>query len=340
MEFPKGAIKGAVKSRPIRPPRKGEARLSDHDIANNGHDMRLRLFTCVLVLCALGPPAWGEPSLQTPAERLGAEETAPTAPTCLLVESAARDAGLPVEFFTRLIWRESRFRSDAVGPMTRFNARAQGIGQFMPATAAERGLLDPFNPVYALPKAAEYLSELRLRFGNLGLAAAAYNAGPGRVASWIAGSATLPDETERYVLAVTGLAAAEWKASSARDSEPTARGCEEVLASISTAPGAYVVELRNRIAQSAGQPWGVQLAAGFSRDKALNSYAAALHRLEPVVGAQEPILLQSILRSRGTRPFYQVRIGAESRMMADRLCADIRKAGRSCLVLRNNQRAG
>jgi len=44
----------------------------------------------------------------------------------------------------------------------------------MPATAAERGLLDPFDPVQALPKSAEYLKELRQDFGNLGLAAAAY----------------------------------------------------------------------------------------------------------------------------------------------------------------------
>lgn len=292
-----------------------------------------RLLTCGLILCGLSPSATGEPSLQPAAERMQ------TTPTCLLVESAARSAGLPVEFFTRLIWRESRFRPDAVGPMTRFNSRAQGIGQFMPATAAERGLLDPFNPVYALPKAAEFLSELRVRFGNLGLAAAAYNAGPGRVANWIAGSATLPDETERYVLAITGVAAADWKAS-AKDSEPTARSCEQVLASIATEPGAYVVELRNRIEQSSAQPWGVQLAAGFSKDTALNSYATALKRLEPVVGEHEPVLLQSILRSRGTRPFYQVRIGAETRMIANKLCADIRKAGRACLVLRNHQRAG
>jgi hypothetical protein len=287
-------------------------------------------FLCGLVLCVLSSPVAAEPFLPPSTE---------TTPTCLLVESAARNAGLPVEFFTRLIWRESRFRPDAVGPMTRFNARAQGIGQFMPGTAAERGLLDPFNPVYALPKAAEFLSELRLRFGNLGLAAAAYNAGPGRVASWIAGSATLPDETERYVLAITGVAAADWKTST-KDIEPGARGCEQVLASITTVPGDYVVELRNRIEQSAAQPWGVQLAAGFSKDRALNSYATALKRLEPVVGEHEPMLLQSILRSRGPRPFYQVRIGAETRTMADRLCADIRKAGRSCLVLRNHRRTG
>ena len=48
----------------------------------------------------------------------------------------------------------------------------------MPETAATRGLDDPFDPKKAIPEAAHYLSELRKQFGNLGLAAAAYNAGP------------------------------------------------------------------------------------------------------------------------------------------------------------------
>ncbi len=74
----------------------------------------------------------------------------------MMIESAARDHGLPVEFFARVIWQESRFRADAVGPVTRNGHRAQGMAQFMPATAAERGLLDPFDPVQALPKSAEF----------------------------------------------------------------------------------------------------------------------------------------------------------------------------------------
>src|SRR5215469_8632464 len=80
---------------------------------------------------------------------------------CLMIESAARANGLPLEFFARVIWQESRFQANAVGPMTRSGSRAQGIAQFMPGTASERGLLDPFNPVQALPKSAEFLAELR-----------------------------------------------------------------------------------------------------------------------------------------------------------------------------------
>src|SRR3974390_2129416 len=76
---------------------------------------------------------------------------------CLLLESAARANDLPVEFFARVIWQESRFRSDAVGPLTRTGRRALGIAQFMPATAAGLKLLNPLDPIQALPKSAEFL---------------------------------------------------------------------------------------------------------------------------------------------------------------------------------------
>ena len=65
---------------------------------------------------------------------------------CLMIEAAARANNLPLEFFARVIWQESRFQPDAIGPMTRRGQRAQGIAQFMPGTASERRLLDPFDP--------------------------------------------------------------------------------------------------------------------------------------------------------------------------------------------------
>jgi hypothetical protein len=98
---------------------------------------------------------------QTAAEN--ARETDTREAMCLMIESAARAQDLPLEFFARVIWQESRFQSDAIGPMTRRGQRAQGIAQFMPGTASERRLLDPFDPVQALPKSAEFLSELRCR---------------------------------------------------------------------------------------------------------------------------------------------------------------------------------
>ena len=129
---------------------------------------------------------------------------------CLLLESAARANDLPIEFFARVIWQESRFRADAVGPVTRSGKRALGIAQFMPGTAAERNLLNPLDPIQALPKSAEFLRELRREFGNLGLAAAAYNAGPRRIREWMAGTGPMPAETRDYVLAITGVSVEQW----------------------------------------------------------------------------------------------------------------------------------
>ena len=55
---------------------------------------------------------------------------------------------------------------------------AQGIAQFMPRTADWRDLNNPFDVIAALKASASYLRDLQIRFGDLGLAAAAYNAGP------------------------------------------------------------------------------------------------------------------------------------------------------------------
>ena len=90
-------------------------------------------------------------------------------------------------------------------------AGAQGIAQFMPQTATMRGLTNAFEPLQALRKSASYLRELRTTFrGNLGLAAAAYNAGPGQVEAWLAGRRSLPGETLAYVRIITGHTAEAW----------------------------------------------------------------------------------------------------------------------------------
>ena len=261
---------------------------------------------------------------------------------CLMIESAAKANDLPLEFFARVIWQESRFQSDAVGPVTRSGRRAQGIAQFMPGTASERRLLDPFDPVQALPKSAEFLSELRSQFGNLGLAAAAYNAGPRRVQEWLAGSGYMPQETRNYVSAITGTSVDDWAASAKNGGKNAttperapATSCRELMALLKRAPNPFVTQLEQHVKLGADRLWGVQLAAGFNRDRALAMYARAMKRLSAVIGDQDPSLLGTTWRSRGTRTFYQVRIGADTRPAADDLCNRIRHAGGACFVLRN-----
>jgi hypothetical protein len=134
-----------------------------------------------------------------------------------LAEDAAKAHGLPTDYFIRLIAYESGFNQGAVSP-----AGAVGIAQFMPSTAQDRGLKDPFDPVEALPKSAAFLSDLNRQFGNLGLAAAAYNAGSKRVLEWLDGRSNLPIETRRYVYVVTGRFAEDW----APPGAPIAKGLD------------------------------------------------------------------------------------------------------------------
>ena len=291
-----------------------------------------------ITLIGSGLAARAEDAAAKPAAQTDTREA-----ICLMIESAAKDAGLPLDFFSRVIWQESRFQPDAVGPVTRSGKRAQGIAQFMPGTASERRLLDPFDPVQALPKSAEFLRELRDQFGNLGLAAAAYNAGPRRVREWIEGTGAMPAETRNYVLAITGVSVEDWKNASAAkppQQQTSVTSCRDLMALLQRAPNPFVEGLTQRVKVGADQPWGVQLAAGFSRDRALASYARAMKRLTALIGDHDPMLLGSIWRSRGTRTFYQVRIGATTRNEANDLCQRIHRAGQACLVLRNKDVKG
>ncbi|HEY7299811.1 MAG TPA: lytic transglycosylase domain-containing protein [Xanthobacteraceae bacterium] len=131
---------------------------------------------------------------------------------CDALVASAQANGLPVAFFSNLIWQESRFHPDAVS-----RAGALGIAQFMPKTAAAVGLDDPLDPAQALPASARLLANLNHEFGNLGLAAAAYNAGGKRVTDWLSKGTTLPKETRNYVLTITGHPVEQWSPSSSQN---------------------------------------------------------------------------------------------------------------------------
>jgi hypothetical protein len=124
---------------------------------------------------------------------------------CEAVKAAAEEHDIPIGFLVRLLWQESRFRSEEVS-----SAGAQGIAQFMPQTAVEMGLKDPFDPLQAIPASARFLRKLHDQFGNLGLAAAAYNASGGKIEKWLSRRSTLPKETRAYVKIITGHKAEAW----------------------------------------------------------------------------------------------------------------------------------
>jgi len=282
-----------------------------------------------------GPDRLDSPSPTAPQSEPSASTSASI---CLLVESAAQAHGIPFEFFARLIWQESRFKASAVGPTTRGGQRAEGIAQFMPSTSRERGVLDPFDPVAALPKSAEFLQELHAQFGNLGLAAAAYNAGARRVRDWLNGHGSLPGETRNYVIAITGRSADDWAAATRGhgDLAPTKRtSCGELMAMLKELPSPFAGELERRVREGTERPWSVELSAGFGRERVLAAYAAVEKSYRAILENRDPIIFESKFLSRGTQTFYQVRVGADTRAAANELCGALRKVGGVCLVLRN-----
>jgi hypothetical protein len=247
---------------------------------------------------------------------------------CRTLAQAAADNELPEEFFTRLIWQESRFDPAAISP-----AGAQGIAQFMPQTAATRGLTNAFEPLQALRESAGYLRELRTTFrGNLGLAAAAYNAGPSQVEAWLAGRRSLPGETQAYVRIVTGYAAEAWA------SQPLPQ-----LQSSSTPTGARCVELAKLMIDSprrrlpltsdpAWGPWGVQLAGNWSEGRVLATYEQLRRKYDAVLGDRLPLVLYA---RRHDLPTFAVRVSEKNRADANALCAKLLAAGGACVVFRN-----
>jgi hypothetical protein len=256
---------------------------------------------------------------------------------CQTLQSAARSNDLPLEYLTRLIWQESRFNAHEIS-----RAGAQGIAQFMPETAAGVGLVHPFDVAEAITKSAELLRSLRSRFGNLGLAAAAYNAGPKRIADWLAGHRGLPRETQAYVLLVTGHAAQEWTAYVERQSLnlPDAMQCPQI-AKLFANDGLETprsAAARDNAKSENGSTevhtlWGVQLIGGNSQISVLDSYHQLQRKYQSVLGSHQPLVIRSQVGRNAS--WYRVRIATQTLAEAEQLCGSLRAAGGSCLVQRN-----
>lgn len=248
------------------------------------------------------------------------------APTriCALIRESADRHRLPRDFFARLIWKESRFDVRALSPVG-----AQGIAQFMPATARERGLADPYDPEQAIPASAHFLADLRDDLGNLGLAAAGYNGGPDRVARWLVSGGYLPGETIDYVQSIT-FRPVEWFRSKGREVEdrPLEKG-----KSFEEACRRLPVIATRAMGVSTRSPWGAQVAAGTSRSAAAKAFQRARARSGEAFGGRGPIYVRS--RKVGGRHLWTARLGAGSRGEASAICDAIKRKGGYCVVRRN-----
>jgi hypothetical protein len=248
---------------------------------------------------------------------------------CSAIARSARMFGLPPDYFARLIWQESHFNANALS-----YAGAEGIAQFMPATGRFNGLRNAYNPAESLWRSARYLAELRQKFGNLGLAAAAYNGGENRVARFVAGTGYLAVQTIDYVETITGTPVAEWLAGNVPTSDyalqkdkPFAEACLALAETAKfekfTPPSAIV------------QPWGIQLAQFFSQATARRAFDRLQLRYASVLGDEELMLVVKRNPNFGPRLRYTAEVGRNSRDAAAKLCASLNKAGGACLVVRN-----
>ncbi len=287
--------------------------------------MRRNSVTILLAACA---------ALLAPSFALAEEEKAESDDPksllpriCELIEVNADKHGLPREFFARLIWKESRFDHRAVSPVG-----AEGVAQFMPATAKARGLGDSFDIEQAIPASASLLADLKRGFGNLGLAAAAYNAGEGRISNWLGSGGFLPLETEDYVLDITGEPAETF---SDRNRQINNKPLAEKLSFREGCLKLPVIKTRTiPMAKIARKPWAIQVAGNFRRSAAVGQW----ERMRKQIGggvAKERVYVNRVRSPIGRRGIYTVRIGAENRGEADRICASLRSRGGACVVLKN-----
>ena len=277
--------------------------------------------TSLLALGLLWP--WTVNAAPEPREALAAR-------VCAAAEAQAKTNSLDPSFFARLLWRESLFDPNVVSPKG-----AQGIAQFMPETAAKRGLVDPFDPIAAVSASAAYLAELKKSFGNMGLAAAAYNAGEKRVSDWLGGKTGLPQETRDYVAFITGHQADEWREVIA----------EFPIPSIGSAPGfaANCVALATRKQELAGNhirsapaaPWGALLAVNFDESTAVAMFRRLKLRFPGVLANRDPLIARKRNLSRGSRRLTYVMLGEQSRESAITTCEKLKASGAPCIVRKN-----
>ena len=172
---------------------------------NGGQDFASQLTaatSAAVPATAVAPAAQTGATMALSGATAGASSLPPGVPYGAEITAAARKYGLDPALLAGLVRQESNFDPTAGSP-----AGARGLTQLMPATAASLGVTDVTDPAQALEGGAKYLSQQLAAFdGDVTLALAAYNAGPGAVQRY--GGVPPYAETQAYVQKVQAFAAA------------------------------------------------------------------------------------------------------------------------------------
>lgn len=234
---------------------------------------------------------------------------------------------MPEAFLARLIWQESQFDPVALSP-----AGAEGIAQFMPGTGRLRKLQNAFDPAEALARSAEYLRFLTDKFGNLGLAAAAYNGGERRIENYVAnGGGGLPLETRNYVVIITGQPVAQWLAVPPEPVDFTLLPAVAFQAAcLDMAKAVRRPDLTTDPAH--WQPWGVLIAQMNSADRARARFEDVQERFAEVLADEKLMLITVRNPNFGRRLRFSAMLGRQTRAEADDLCRQLKAAGGACIV--------
>lgn len=249
--------------------------------------------------------------------------------TCSTISRFAWRENLPAGFFARLIWQESRFDPYALSV-----AGAQGIAQFIPSTARLRGLQNAFDPTEALAKSAAYLAFLAEKYGNLGLAAAAYNGGEGRVTRYVNAGGYLPGETRYYVEIVTGLPVEAWQQDPPPAPDYRLSKTRPFIDACITMAETEATPTLDR-PPSEWRPWGVLLAQNFSQPTAIRSFERVQAVHPKILGDEKLMLLLARNPNFGPRLRHYAMIGRDTRKDAEALCARLQADGGACIVRKN-----